>query len=447
MRSIGRSLLVGLLVGLVACHDVGPKIRMGAQRAKITVHALDAPDEQVEVAPAAFRESVAVSARRIDPVARPLEHARQLMEYPGLTALRLRIVLASWPSDSLTREYGAWCAGARGTPGDCLSLLEGPSLNEDGRASLALTFAFGTVLDETASALKQTVSPQAVLSMLVSSIAMYLMLWVLPEPVTKGLAAVLTAGLMAYLGVGTVWRMISGWRQLVKESEAATSLGELRDAGERFGKIIGQNAAQVFVMLASAALASTLGTALQSGSLPGAAQAATIGANQGGFRLAAASGIQSVAVAAQGEFTIVLAPVAVAMAPARPPSGTTRPPPLKQYDIDRMGRFNIPCRTGDGLCGHEMLQFAWIRAHGYAAQRYMSAAQRNPAIALDPKTHHRVGNEQIRLGLHDDKRLAVMSAEENIRLNAQAMRAAGIPEHVIREFAKEVTAYAASLAR
>jgi hypothetical protein len=97
-----------------------------------------------------------------------------------------------------------------------------------------------------------------------------------------------------------------------------------------------------------------------------------------------------------------------------------------------------------------MLQNAWLRAHKYVtgtAERSKPNSRGNPAVALDPNTHYRVNQEQIRLGLHDAKRLEAMSAEENIRLNAEAMRASGIPEHVIQELAKEATAYAASLAR
>ena len=45
----------------------------------------------------------------------------------------------------------------------------------------------------------------------------------MPEPVSKGLAASLTAGLIAYLGVDTVWSLIQGWRLLVAEADRATS--------------------------------------------------------------------------------------------------------------------------------------------------------------------------------------------------------------------------------
>jgi hypothetical protein len=452
LRGSGRSLLLGVLVGLVACQGPGRTIRVGARYAEITIPSQDIPDAHVEVPVGGFMEAVELSGRLIIPVADPLEHARRLAGYPGFREGRLHVVLASWlPSsapDQLTREYGAWCAAARHLSGDCLSLLDGPSLGVDGRASLALSFAFGDVLEETTRALKRTVDPQVILTMIVTTMAMYLMLWVFPEPVSKGVAAVLTAGLMAYVGVGTVWSMIRGWRHLVNEASTAKSLDDLREAGRRFGQIIGQNAARIFVMLASAALASTLATALEAGTLPGATQATEIAASQGGFRLAAASEIQSVTVAAEGEITIALAPVAVAMAPARAGgSAPAKPPSLRKYDIEKLGRFNIECRRLDDLCGHEMLQNAWLKAHGYVTKRSGPISQGNPAVALEPETHLRVNQEQLRLGLHDPDKPATMSAAENIRLNAEAMRAAGIPEHVIQQLAKEAATYAATLAR
>ncbi|RYZ33261.1 MAG: hypothetical protein EOO71_42390, partial [Myxococcaceae bacterium] len=54
--------------------------------------------------------------------------------------------------------------------------------------------------------------------------------------------------------------------------------------------------------------------ATRMGTLPGAAQAAVVGAEQGGFILAAAGQVRAVAVASSGVVTIELAPGAVAMA-------------------------------------------------------------------------------------------------------------------------------------
>ncbi|RYZ33271.1 MAG: hypothetical protein EOO71_42375, partial [Myxococcaceae bacterium] len=58
--------------------------------------------------------------------------------------------------------------------------------------------------------------------------------------------------------------------------------------------------------------------ATRMGTLPGAAQAAVVGAEQGGFILAAAGQVRAVAVASSGVVTIELAPGAVAMAATGP---------------------------------------------------------------------------------------------------------------------------------
>jgi hypothetical protein len=110
-----------------------------------------------------------------------------------------------------------------------------------------------------------------------------------------------------------VWSLVQGWRVLAKEVEAATTFDEIQDAGEKYGKVMGQNAARAFVMLAMAALGSTAQTLATRGpTLPGSAQALLVGAGQGGFRLAAAGQVTSVAVAPGGVITIALDPEAVA---------------------------------------------------------------------------------------------------------------------------------------
>jgi hypothetical protein len=107
--------------------------------------------------------------------------------------------------DALKDRYLRWCAYQGG--GDCLGLLDdGPYLHTDDRRTLALALAFGSVLDETRSALaRELLSVQALLSMVVWTVALYCMMWVVPEPTTKAAAATLTVILMGYLGLQTVY--------------------------------------------------------------------------------------------------------------------------------------------------------------------------------------------------------------------------------------------------
>jgi hypothetical protein len=126
-------------------------------------------------------------------------------------------------------------------------------------------------------------------------------------------AATLTALAIAYLGVDTVWRLIDGWLTLVREVDGATTFEQLSEAGEAYGEVLGENAARVFVMLATAVIGNTAGLAAKSAGLPGSAQAALAVESQAGFQYAAVGSVQSVAMTAEG-FTIALAPNALAMA-------------------------------------------------------------------------------------------------------------------------------------
>ncbi|MCP3104776.1 hypothetical protein LZ198_38515 [Myxococcus sp. K15C18031901] len=234
----------------------------------------------------------------------------------------------------LVNAYGAWCK-SKGTPGDCLRLL-GPdiSLGEDGRRTLALSIALDSVWDETAEALEDMADPVAVQATIAISMAVYLSLWVLPEPLSKGAAAVLTASLIAWLGVDAVVGLIRGWIRLSDETRVATTFGEVSAAGERYGEILGVNTARAFVMLTTAAIGSTLGLAAKTPSLPGYAQASQMAAQQGGFNLAAVGQVGAVAISAEGALIIAVAPDAVAMSATQPPGrgnphsgmGTPQPP-------------------------------------------------------------------------------------------------------------------------
>jgi hypothetical protein len=116
----------------------------------------------------------------------------------------------------------------------------------------------------------------------------------------------LTAGLIVYLGVDTVWSLIQGWRLLVAEVDRATTFAELSEAGERFGRVMGKNSARVFLLLTTAAIGNTAGLAVKGPGLPGASRAAVLAESQAGFRWAAVGEVRSVAVSAEGAFTIAL---------------------------------------------------------------------------------------------------------------------------------------------
>ncbi|MGZ3457418.1 MAG: SitA5 family polymorphic toxin [Archangium sp.] len=291
-------------------------------------HAPRSGEAPVELRMGELEQALAQLGRDVRPAAHPLQHARRLMfDLPWQEEVYLkwtgrRLVLdseaaealhAAQESQELTRSYCRWCEH-KSRPRDCLSLLtEGQVLSADGRYTLALAIAMDSVWNETLEAFKDMANPEAVRATVVSAMAMYMMLWVPPEPVSKGLAATLTAGLIAYLGVDTVWSLMNGWRQMVVEVKRASTFAELSEAGERYGRVMGKNAARAFVLLATAAIGDTAGLAAKGPELPGFTRASLLAETQGGFQWAAVSEVHSVAVSAEGTFTLALAPGAVAM--------------------------------------------------------------------------------------------------------------------------------------
>lgn len=325
-----------LLVPLVGCSTASRAVR------------LDTGDGEppVRLRTGEFKTSLAELMRDVRPASHPLQHARRLMFdsawheevylkwtgqhlEPDSGAEAVRQAAPAWLA--LTQDYGNWCEH-QGRPRDCLSLLkDGPVLGAEGRYALAMDFALGAVWNETVDAFKDMSRPEEVRATLVSAMAFYMMLWLLPEPISKGVAATLTAGLIVYLGVDTVWSLIQGWRLLVAESDRATTLAGLREAGERFGRVMGKNSARVFLLLTTAAIGDTAGLAVKAPGLPGAVQAAALAESQAGFQWTAVGQVQSVAVSAEGTFTLALAPGAVAMTAQGPGGGNPSPGQTSVY--------------------------------------------------------------------------------------------------------------------
>ncbi|WP_164014836.1 AHH domain-containing protein [Pyxidicoccus trucidator] len=280
-----------------------------------------------------FEDAVRRMAGTVPVGARPRDVALGLFARPGAGAdvrVRGRLGLVSVeepgrgrlslsePAEEgteLERAYGRWCQ-RRQQAEDCLYLLdEGVTLDEEGRRTLAFRLGLDAVWDETAEALEELTDREAVVTMLVTTGAFYLGLWLVPEPLlSKGIAATLTVALIGYLGWDTVWSLVRGWRVLAAEVKEATTFDELRRAGEKYGEVMGKNAARAFVMLAMAAMGGTAELmAARVATLPGSGQAALVAAAQGGIRLGAAARVEAVVISATGEVTIALAPGAVAM--------------------------------------------------------------------------------------------------------------------------------------
>jgi hypothetical protein len=319
-----------LLVLLVGCGTASQVVRLDTGPSETLVFTPRSGAKSVELDDDEFAEAVSELAREVRPPTWPQEAAQQLFEVEARSGSYTyetpsRRITPHEPREhlegeamaaevELTRAYLRWCERT-GRPGDCLRLLtESPSVNGDGRLALALALARGAVLDEMLEAFKDMADPHAMVAAVLWTWTTYMVLLSIPDvTVSKGLAAVMTATLISYVGVDTFWGLVVGFKRLMDEADRATTFDELRETGRRYGKVMGRNAARVFAMLAMAAIGNTApGLAAKVPKLPGSMQAAIQAETQVGIRLAAVGEVEMVAVSAE-TVTIALAPGAVAM--------------------------------------------------------------------------------------------------------------------------------------
>jgi hypothetical protein len=171
---------------------------------------------------------------------------------------------------------------------------------------VAFDIALGARWDGFTEELRGMADPALVRVVLLGAMVSYMALLAFPELATKGVAAALTVALAAWLGVETVWNLVAGWIQMVREADASTTFAQLRMAGERYGRAIGAQTARILVMVVTTAI-SEGGFVPKLLNLPGAAHAsAALVADTGGMRLATVGGVSSVAVA-EGVLTVAMA--------------------------------------------------------------------------------------------------------------------------------------------
>lgn len=234
-----------------------------------------------------------------------------------------RLALVSTPSlneawqSNLARSYEHYCE-RRGTPGDCLTILDDGPLFQDGdKRSLALALAVGPALEGVSMEMQAMLDPTRVLAMLSVGITVYmaLLLAPVPEPVTKGAALVFSAALWGYLGYEFL-DLLRAYVQLHEEAPRASTFAELREIGERFGRVIGPNSLRILIIVGTAAIGETMALASKSPTLPGFAQASEgVAASTGLGLLETVTGAERLIVSVpEGTLHLVLAPNAVAMA-------------------------------------------------------------------------------------------------------------------------------------
>jgi hypothetical protein len=155
---------------------------------------------------------------------------------------------------------------------------------------------------------------------------MALLLAPVPEPVTKGAALVFSAALWGYLGY-EFFDLLRAYAQLYEDAPRASTFAELREIGERFGRVIGPNSVRILVIVGTAAIGETAALASKAPKLPGFSQASERVAASTGLRLQdTVTGIERVIVSVpEGTIHMVLAPHVVAMAARSVGAGSPAP--------------------------------------------------------------------------------------------------------------------------
>ncbi len=172
-----------------------------------------------------------------------------------------------------------------------------------------------------------------------------MLLILLLNPAAPALVAVLGVGMLLYVGYDALHNLVTGWAELTGAAKAATTFEEIREAGERFGKIIGRESARAFALLLVAAIGSTAQRfAAKVPTLPGSAQVAIQAEGEAGIWLPALGTVEEIAVSAEG-VSITLPANAVAMA-TRPHRG--KGPCVETHHIATICNDKSTVRGGRG---------------------------------------------------------------------------------------------------
>lgn len=219
----------------------------------------------------------------------------------------------AWQSE-LARSYGRFCERSN-APGDCLGLFEdGPRLQASDKRGIALALAVDPALEGVDAEVRAMLNPTRVLATLSFTITAYMALLLAPEPVTKGAALAFSVLMWGYLG-WEFFDLLRAYAQLYEDAPQASTFAELREVGERFGRVIGPNSVRVLVMVATAAIGETAALVSKGPKLPGFGQASRTVEMKVGLRLmdAAVGAERAIVSVNEGTLRIVLPVNAVSM--------------------------------------------------------------------------------------------------------------------------------------
>jgi len=322
---VTAALLAPLLALTPSCAAVGREVRLEPDEGPAVVFIAESGGQPIEIPEAelwtAFRKVARNVVVKPDPLA-AAEETFELAEGSGtyryyarsgrLVPEALRgLEEAEGSAGRMTRQYLEWCGETRMGSGDCLHLLSRSNgLTLHGRyvvtVVMSLKASFGPMLDS----LKELADPNAVAIMLASAVCMYLLLLVVPEPISKFISLLITGTLIGYLGLTMFWELVYGVRAMATTVDGATDFSQLRGAARDFGKVLGPQIGQLLILLVCHSLGKGIAAA-GTAAPPRFAEASTQAQKLMRVRLAAAGAVHSVSLGA-GVITVSLATGAMA---------------------------------------------------------------------------------------------------------------------------------------
>ncbi|WP_309894972.1 AHH domain-containing protein [Archangium sp.] len=251
----------------------------------------------------------------------------------------------------LAQAYGRFCERC-GTPGDCLSLFQDwPGLDGEDKRDLALALSLHTALESLDAEVRGMFSTTQLFTTLSLTVIGYLALVAAPEPVSKGVAGALALLMWGYLG-WELFDLVRAYFRLWEEAAQSSTFAELREAGDRFGKVIGPNSLRILLLLGTAAVGETAALLSNAPKLPGFARAAGALESHAGIQdvLAAVRHADKVKVAvAEGTFSVVLPANVLSMAARGAPAGASaRAQPSKKPHVHHIATVENKKSTARG---------------------------------------------------------------------------------------------------
>ncbi len=195
-----------------------------------------------------------------------------------------------------------------------------------------------------------------------------------------------------------------GFKRLMDEADRATTFQALREAGERYGKRMGRDAARAFALLALAATGNTAqGLAARVSTLPGSVQAVAQARTQLGLRLAAVGEVRAVSVSAEA-VTLALAPGALAMTAGSPggPATSAAAPGFRSWG-SYSGFKRAQGKAGPGREWHHIVEQTPGNVKRFGAQ---SLQNTDNIVPLDKGLHMRVS------ALYSSKRRSITGSDK-----------------------------------